>query len=125
MITNTTPLRVMSLHALLYCERLFYLEEIEEIRVADTAVYAGRRLHEEVVPMDDETPEHRSLELASETLGLMGKVEAVRKRDGKWIAYGPSLTRRVVIWKNIRSFRKRNWLTGMREQEFQFTLTTT
>ena len=77
----------MSLHALLYCERLFYLEEIEEIRVADAAVYAGRRLHEEVVPMDDETPEHRSLELASETLGLMGKVDAVRKRDGKWIAY--------------------------------------
>jgi CRISPR-associated protein Cas1 len=87
MFTDTSPLRVMSLHALLYCERLFYLEEIEEIRVADAAVYAGRRLHEEVVPMDDETPEHRSLELASETLGLMGKVDAVRKRDGKWIAY--------------------------------------
>ena len=28
------PLRVMSLHALLYCERLFYLEEVEEIRKA-------------------------------------------------------------------------------------------
>ncbi|MFN9413018.1 MAG: type I-MYXAN CRISPR-associated endonuclease Cas1 [Pirellula sp.] len=87
MLTDTSPLRVMSLHALLYCERLFYLEEIEEIRVADAAVYAGRRLHEEVVPMDDESPERRSLELASETLGLMGKVDAVRKRDGKWIAY--------------------------------------
>lgn len=87
MLTDTSPLRVMSLHALLYCERLFYLEEIEEIRVADEAVYAGRRLHEEIVPMDDESPERRSLELASETLGLMGKVDAVRKRDGKWIAY--------------------------------------
>lgn len=87
MFTDTSPLRVMSLHALLYCERLFYLEEIEEIRVADAAVYAGRRLHEEIVPMDDESPERRSLELASETLGLMGKVDAVRKRDGKWIAY--------------------------------------
>ena len=52
MITNATPLRVMSLHALLYCERLFYLEEVEEIRVADFAVYAGRRLHEEVVPLE-------------------------------------------------------------------------
>ena len=29
------PLRVMSLHALAYCQRLFYLEEVEEIRVAD------------------------------------------------------------------------------------------
>ena len=27
-------LRVMSLHALEYCERLFYLEEVEEIRIA-------------------------------------------------------------------------------------------
>ena len=44
----------MALHALLYCERLFYLEEVEEIRVADAAVYAGRRLHDDVVPLDDE-----------------------------------------------------------------------
>lgn len=86
-LESVTPLRVMSLHALLYCERLFYLEEIEEIRVADHAVYAGRRLHEEIVPLDDESPEQRSLEVASETWGLMGKVDAVRKRDGRWIAY--------------------------------------
>ncbi len=41
------PLRIMSLHALAYCERLFYLEEVEEMRVADERVYAGRRLHVE------------------------------------------------------------------------------
>ncbi len=35
-------LRVMALHALAYCERLFYLEEVEEIRLADAAVFAGR-----------------------------------------------------------------------------------
>lgn len=81
------PLRVMSLHALLYCERLFYLEEIEEIRVADWAVYAGRRLHDDVVPLEDETPERRSVEVASETWGLVGKVDAARKRNGAWIAY--------------------------------------
>ena len=81
------PLRVMSLHALLYCERLFYLEEIEEIRVADGSVYAGRRLHDDVVPLEDETPERRSVEVASETWGLMGKVDAARKRNGGWIAY--------------------------------------
>ena len=42
------PLRIMSLHALAYCERLFYLEEVEEIRVADERVYAGRRLHVDI-----------------------------------------------------------------------------
>jgi len=81
------PLRVMALHALLYCERLFYLEEVEEIRVADANVYAGRRLHDDVVGLDDETPERRSLELSSEKLGLFGKVDAVRRRDGKWVVY--------------------------------------
>ncbi len=31
-------LRIMSWHALAYCERLFYLEEVEEMRVADERV---------------------------------------------------------------------------------------
>ncbi len=87
LLLGEPPLRVMALHAILYCERLFYLEEVEEIRVADDAIYAGRRLHEEVVPLDDETPERRSVEVASESWGLLGKVDAARKRDGKWIAY--------------------------------------
>ena len=26
------PIRVMALHALLYCERLFYLEEVESLK---------------------------------------------------------------------------------------------
>jgi CRISPR-associated protein Cas1 len=81
------PIRVMALHALLYCERLFYLEEVEEIRVADGAVYAGRRLHDDVVPLDDETPEHRSVELGSTAWGIFGKADAVRRRDGRWVAY--------------------------------------
>ena len=51
----TAPtLRVMALHALAYCERLFYLEGVEEIRVADAAVYAGRRLHEELAADEGE-----------------------------------------------------------------------
>ena len=41
-----TLTRVMVLHAVAYCERLFYLEEVEEIRVADERVLAGRILHE-------------------------------------------------------------------------------
>src|SRR5262245_42578423 len=47
-------LRVMALHALAYCDRLFYLEEVEEIRLADAAVYAGRRLHEELAADEGE-----------------------------------------------------------------------
>ena len=39
---------VGSLHALTYCERLFYLEEVERIHLQDAAVFAGRRLHEEL-----------------------------------------------------------------------------
>lgn len=85
--TDEPPLRVMALHALLYCERLFYLEEVEEIRVADAAVYAGRRLHDDVAPLDDESPEYRSVEVGSETWGIFGKVDAVRRRDGVWVAY--------------------------------------
>ncbi len=70
-------LRVQSLHALKYCERLFYLEEVEEIRVADAAVFAGRRLH---IELDE--GERLSLELASFGIGLTGKVDAVRRKDG-------------------------------------------
>ncbi|MEX2140452.1 MAG: type I-MYXAN CRISPR-associated endonuclease Cas1 [Pirellulales bacterium] len=99
----------MALHALLYCERLFYLEEVEEIRVADAAVYAGRRLHDDVVPLDDEGPERRSVEVASEAWGLVGKVDAIRRRDGRWVAYehkkgrchrGPD--KEVLAWPSDR-----------------------
>jgi len=71
------PLRVMALHALVYCERLFYLEEVEELRVADTAIFEGRRVHEEL----EEGP-LASFALESLELGLKGKVDAIRKRDG-------------------------------------------
>ena len=80
-------IRVMALHALAYCERLFYLEEVEEIRVADHAVYAGRTLHEELRQAEEETGEWTSMEMASETLGLVGKVDCLRRRDGALIPY--------------------------------------
>jgi CRISPR-associated protein Cas1 len=44
----------MSLHALAYCERLFYLEGVEETRVADERVYAGRLLHVEIEKKEDQ-----------------------------------------------------------------------
>lgn len=82
------PIRVMAIHALAYCERLFYLEEVEEIREADDRVYEGRRLHEERVPKtDDESRELRSFEVSADEIGLFGKVDAARVRDGNWIVY--------------------------------------
>ncbi|MGE0826505.1 MAG: type I-MYXAN CRISPR-associated endonuclease Cas1 [Candidatus Binatia bacterium] len=87
MSTELTPdplIRVMALHALAYCERLFYLEEVEEIRIADAAVYAGRRLHEEIAADEGEMI---SLVLESEILGIRGKVDCLRRRDGRLIPY--------------------------------------
>ena len=76
-------IRVMALHALAYCERLFYLEEVEEIRVADHRVHAGRTLHEAEV---DKNREWQSLELASDAWGIRGKVDYARYRDGRLVA---------------------------------------
>jgi CRISPR-associated protein Cas1 len=77
------PIRVHALHALAYCERLFYLEEVEELRVADAAVFAGRRLHVQL----QEEGERVELALSSDALGLHGKVDAVRGRDGTLAVY--------------------------------------
>lgn len=84
-VERQTMLRTQSLHALLYCERLFYLEEVENIRIADAAVFAGRRLHVELERNED--GEWQQLELQSERLGLRGKVDCLRKRDGSIIPY--------------------------------------
>ena len=67
--TDEPLIRVMALHALAYCERLFYLEEIEEIRLADANVYSGRRLHEQL----DKGAENYTVELASERLGIQAR----------------------------------------------------
>jgi CRISPR-associated protein Cas1 len=77
------PIRIHALHALAYCERLFYLEEVEELRVADAAVFAGRRLHVQL----QEEGERVELELSSDALGLHGKVDAVRTRDGVLVVH--------------------------------------
>lgn len=87
-VLDDPPLRVMALHALLYCPRLFYLEEVEEIRVADAAVYAGRELHtslEAIAAQESGTWE--SLELASSAMGLFGKLDVLKRRDGQFIPY--------------------------------------
>src|SRR5262245_33403565 len=82
----TTNLAIHSLHALAYCERLFYLENVENLRVADERVYAGRRLHVEIERNEDEG-EWLTLQLESEKWGIVGKVDCVRRRDGRLIPY--------------------------------------
>ena len=77
-MSESDTFRVMAIHALFYCERLFYLEEVEEIRRADKKVWQGRRLHEEL----DEDGEIVEISAESPQLGLRGKLDAFRKRDG-------------------------------------------
>lgn len=78
-------IRVSALHALAYCPRLFYLEEVEELYTQDAAVFAGRRLHTEIEKQEDEDWEELFLE--SEELGLRGRLDALRTRDGQTIPY--------------------------------------
>lgn len=78
-------LRVCALHAFAYCPRLFYLEEVEELYTQDAAVFAGRRLHEAID--EQEGDEWLDLYLEDEYLGLRGRVDALRTRDGKTIPY--------------------------------------
>jgi len=80
-------IRVMALHALAYCERLFYLEEVEEIRIADASVYAGRKLHEELRQTDEDAGHLIAMELSSSSLGLVGKVDCLRRPDGYLVPY--------------------------------------
>ena len=85
--SHTPPVRVMTLHALAYCRRLFYLEEVEELRVADHRVFAGRQLHAALEAAADDDGEATSLELASDALGLVGVVDCLKRRDGSYIPY--------------------------------------
>ena len=78
-------MRTESLHALGYCPRLFYLQEVERIESPDAAVFAGRQLHATLEA--DEDGEAVSVELTSNGLGLTGKVDCLRRRDGSHLPY--------------------------------------
>ena len=83
--SHAPALRVESLHALAYCRRLFYFQEVERISVPHERVYAGRHLHAALEA--DEDGDAVAVELASEGLGLVGKVDCVRRRDGSHLPY--------------------------------------
>ncbi|EKR07980.1 CRISPR-associated protein Cas4 / CRISPR-associated protein Cas1 multi-domain protein [Leptospira kirschneri serovar Valbuzzi str. 200702274] len=80
-------IRAMGIHSLLYCERLFYLEEVEGVLIADDRVFAGRTLHEELEPNEESSGRIESFHYTSETLEISGKVDRIQKRDGDWIPY--------------------------------------
>ncbi len=84
-VTKPETIRVSALHALAYCPRLFYLEEVEELYTQDAAVFAGRRLHAELEKQEAE--EWEELFLISEELGIRGRVDALRTRNGETIPY--------------------------------------
>jgi CRISPR-associated protein Cas1 len=68
-----------------YCPRLFYLEEVEELYVQNQSVFEGRRLHAELEQAED--GEWQDLFITDETLGLRGRVDALRLRNGELIPY--------------------------------------
>lgn len=78
-------MRVIALHDLGYCHRLFYLTEIEGLQAPNAAIYAGRELHASLAV--DEDGERTQLELADPAIGLVGKVDAIRRRDGSLLPY--------------------------------------
>lgn len=83
--SHAPALRVESLHALAYCQRLFYFQEVERISVPHENIFAGRELHTSLEA--DEEGEKTSLELSSDNLGLFGKVDCLRRRDGSYLPY--------------------------------------
>lgn len=78
-------IRVSALHAMAYCPRLFYFEEVEGLRIADEAVFAGRRLHVELGKSEE--GDWEELWLENDGLGLRGRVDALRTRNGQTIPY--------------------------------------
>lgn len=107
--THEPTLRVNALHALEYCPRLFYLEEVEALYTQDARVFAGRTLHESLAQEDAELAEKQTLEFESRSLGLRGKLDALRRRNGRWIVYEHKRGRakrdadkRAIAWESDR-----------------------
>ena len=81
------PLPVRRLHNFIYCPRLFYFQWVENIFQENADTVAGSHLHRNVDkpskvadPKELDLPEGaklRSLQLQSETLGLIGVVDII------------------------------------------------
>ena len=83
--TSNELLRVNSLHALTYCHRLFYLEEVEEYYTQNEDVFQGRRIHVELEKAANN--DQVSLSLDSVALGIRGRVDAIKTKNGAYVPY--------------------------------------
>ncbi len=93
--------RVMGLHSIVYCERLYFLEEVEGILVADENVFDGRSIH---LDIDLQKGTLKKIELSSEKLGLVGKVDTVRRRDGSLVPYEYKRGKALFDKKEIKAW---------------------
>jgi CRISPR-associated protein Cas1 len=83
--TQVVAINVSALQALLYCPRQYYLQEVEGIRTPNAEVYSGLRLHTELER--DGGDDWQQYTLESETLGLRGRVDALKTSAGQTIPY--------------------------------------
>lgn len=83
--TAPEPINVSALNALAYCPRLYYLQTVEDICETTADMYTGLRIHAEVAQDNDGEWQHLTLE--NETLGLRGRVDALKTRSGKIVPY--------------------------------------
>lgn len=79
-------IRIEALHALAYCPRLYYFQEVERIAVPHSRVYAGRQLHAHL-DAEGEEGESTKIEITNEELGLTGVVDCLKRRDGSYVPY--------------------------------------
>jgi CRISPR-associated protein Cas1 len=96
-LADESPLRVIALHDISYCQRLFYLTEVEGIQQPNDRMYAGRELHASLEAKakaetgdpesDTAGAESVQIELDAPALGLIGKVDALKRRDGSYLPY--------------------------------------
>ncbi|MBI6545334.1 MAG: CRISPR-associated endonuclease Cas1, partial [Cyanobacteria bacterium NC_groundwater_1444_Ag_S-0.65um_54_12] len=80
---HDNPIWVSMLGAMIYCERLFYLEHVEGIEVADEAVLDGRTVHD-AITVEELIHDQR---LESAALGLVGKVDLLKQKNGRIIPW--------------------------------------
>lgn len=84
-IQQPESINVSALNALVYCPRLFYLQEVEGVRETTADMYAGQRLHAEVAKAVGGEWQQWVLENAE--LGLRGRVDALKTHAGTAVLY--------------------------------------
>ena len=87
-IAERIPVRALSNY--IYCPRLFYLQHVESIFVADKATTEGSAIHEKVdtptIIEAEREPKHvlRSVELDSDYLGIVGVLDICEETSDGW-----------------------------------------